>query len=90
MEAAKQSFTTFEKKLERKYGKVGAMSVICMNRAGEWGIVTNCEFTFVVATDEQEPTIYIADRTDDGELSIEVMSSEAVDDFLTKIETEAE
>ena len=90
MEAAKQSFTTFEKKLERKYGKVGAMSVICMNRAGEWGIATNCEFTFVVATDEQEPTIYIADRTDDGELSIEAMSDEAVADFLTKIETEAE
>ena len=42
-------------------GQAGDISVVCMNKKAEWGVVTNIDkFSFVVATETQEPTVYIA------------------------------
>jgi N4-(beta-N-acetylglucosaminyl)-L-asparaginase len=58
--AADQALFQLTDKLQRKYSKAGAMSVVCMNSEGEWGVATNVEFSFVVANHDLEPTIYIA------------------------------
>ncbi|MBM6615438.1 N(4)-(beta-N-acetylglucosaminyl)-L-asparaginase [Desemzia sp. RIT804] len=80
-DAAQRTLEEFEKKLERKYGKVGAMSLVCMNNKGEWGIATNVEFTFVIATKTQKPTIYISNRSEDGQLIIEKPTKEWMKDY---------
>lgn len=50
----------FDAELKARYGKAGAFSLIAMNTEGQWGVATNVEFTFVVATDHQSTQKYIA------------------------------
>ncbi|MFL2106318.1 N(4)-(beta-N-acetylglucosaminyl)-L-asparaginase [Desemzia sp. FAM 23991] len=89
-DAAQRTLEEFEKKLKRKYGKVGAMSLICMDNKGEWGIATNVEFTFVVATESQKPTIYISHRTEDGQVIIEKTTEEWLKDYLGNVNNRTE
>lgn len=83
-EAADRAVFSFIKKLKRKFGKAGAMSVVCMNKDGEWGVATNVEFSFVVATNEMEPTIYIANPCEDKTI-FEKASQEWLDRYLERI-----
>ncbi|MCR4430369.1 MAG: N(4)-(beta-N-acetylglucosaminyl)-L-asparaginase [Tepidanaerobacteraceae bacterium] len=46
-EAAKKAVCNFSEKLKQKRGKAGAMSLVCLNNKGEWGVGTNVEFSFV-------------------------------------------
>lgn len=85
MDAAQQTLNTFEKKLKRKYKKAGAMSLVCMNNDGEWGVATNVTFTFVVATDKKEPTIYIAQRDENNKLTVEEASKEWMKEFMDNL-----
>lgn len=85
MDAAQISLKEFEEKLQRKYGKVGAMSLVCMNNEGEWGIATNVEFTFVVATSKEEPTIYTSHREESGETVIEKAAADWIEDYLSNV-----
>lgn len=84
-EAAQETLNQFERKLKRKYGKAGAMSLICMNTNGEWGVATNVPFTFVVATKKQEPAIYTANRKKDDTLVIKKISDERLKDYLDNL-----
>ena len=60
-EAAEKAVNSLDKKLIKRRGQAGDISVVCMNKKGEWGVATNIEkFSFVVATESQEPTVYIA------------------------------
>lgn len=87
MEAAQSALHEFEVKLKRKYGKAGAMSLICMNPAGEWGIATNVEFTFVVADSDNPPKIYMAKPVSDtaGKVLIEEPSQAWLTDYLSNV-----
>lgn len=85
MAAARSSLAEFEARLKRKFGKVGAMSLVCMNNKGEWGIATNVNFTFVVYSDVEEPTIFVADRDEAGTYHIAVPSEEWLADYLENI-----
>lgn len=76
MEASEHAVNTFIDKLKRRKGKAGAFSVVAMNKDGEWGVATNVEFSFVVATKDQEATIYLAYPQQDGHARIEVASEE--------------
>lgn len=67
-QAAEKVVYEFSKKLEKRRGKAGAISIVCMNKNGEWGVGTNVEFTFAVATDEEEPRVYVANK--DGDKTI--------------------
>lgn len=58
--AVNQAMTTFAAQLQRRKGKVGEFSLVCMNHAGEWGVATNVDFSFVVATASEPATIYLA------------------------------
>lgn len=59
--AAEKAVCEFSSKLEEKRGKAGAMSVVCANNKGEWGVGTNVEFSFVAAAENNEPKVYIAE-----------------------------
>ena len=62
--AADKAVYDFSEKLKRKNGVVGAISLVCVNDQGEWGVGTNVEFTFVVASDQHDPKVYIANNVD--------------------------
>lgn len=60
-DAAEKAVYNLNKKLIDRRGKVGDISVVCMNNKGQWGVGTNIhKFSFVVATEAEEPTVYIA------------------------------
>ncbi|WP_314062655.1 N(4)-(beta-N-acetylglucosaminyl)-L-asparaginase [uncultured Vagococcus sp.] len=58
--AVDQAVYRFNDKLVERKSKAGALSLVCMNPQGQWGIATNVEFSFVVATETEAPEVYIA------------------------------
>ncbi|GAB2026950.1 N(4)-(beta-N-acetylglucosaminyl)-L-asparaginase [Lactovum odontotermitis] len=56
----------FEGQLKSRAGKAGAFSVIALNPQGEWGVATNVEFPFCLATQLQEASVYVARPGKDG------------------------
>lgn len=83
--AVNQAVYQFADKLKKRKGKVGAFSLVCMNRQGEWGIATNVEFSFVVATEEQPAQIYLAYPEEGHQTRIEVASQEWLDAYQARI-----
>lgn len=62
-EAAESTVNDLEKKLKERYGRSGDLSVVCINKEGEFGAATNIDgFSFSVATYKQQPTIYTCVR----------------------------
>lgn len=59
-EIAQPLVNEFVRKLEKRQGKTGAVSIIVMNKNGDWAIGTNVEFSFVVAKEAEETTTYLA------------------------------
>ncbi|MDK8385050.1 N(4)-(beta-N-acetylglucosaminyl)-L-asparaginase [Lacticaseibacillus rhamnosus] len=59
-EACDEAVYPFIEKLKRRYGKAGEFSLIALDRAGNWGVATNVEFTFSVATASQKLVILMA------------------------------
>lgn len=61
--AAESTVNELEKKLQDRYGRSGDLSVVCINKAGEFGAATNIDgFSFSVATYQQPATIYTCTR----------------------------
>lgn len=65
-EAAQKVILDFSKKLKRKYGKAGAISIVAIDKDGNWGVGTNCEFTFVAGNNTLANKIYIANPKEDS------------------------
>lgn len=62
-QAADSVVFELEDRLIARFGRVGDLSVVCMNRLGEFGVSTNIKtFSFVVASAIQPPTVYLAER----------------------------
>lgn len=59
-EAAENAVYNLSKRLVSVQERVGGISLVAMNNQGRWGVGTNVDFTFVVATDQEPPTIYLA------------------------------
>ena len=80
--ACEKAVNTFSKELIKRRGEAGDMSLIAMNNKGEWGCATNIEgFSFVVATPELEPTVFVVKH--EGEHSVfEKASQEWLDDYM--------
>nr|WP_257789183.1 isoaspartyl peptidase/L-asparaginase [Spiroplasma clarkii] len=55
----------FNDKLIQKYGKCGPISIVALDKNGEYGVGTNCEFSFVVGNHNQVTTIYLAQPNED-------------------------
>ena len=71
--------------LKKRYGKAGEFSLVAMNNKGEWGVATNVEFTFCVATDKQKPVILMANPIDNMKTKIEPVSQEWLDAYKKRI-----
>jgi len=89
-QACVKAVGTFTAKLKKRKGRAGAFSVIAMNSKGEWGIATNVEFSFVVATANQKATIYLAYPEEDGSTRIEVASEEWLEAYTKRITASVE
>jgi len=62
-DAADSVVFELEDKLMSRFGRAGDLSVVCMNRRGEFGAATNIKtFSFVVASENQPLTVYRAER----------------------------
>ncbi|ADO47545.1 N(4)-(beta-N-acetylglucosaminyl)-L-asparaginase [[Enterobacter] lignolyticus] len=62
-QAADSVVCELEDRLMSRFGRAGDLSVVCMNRRGEFGAATNIKtFSFVVASETQPLTVFRADR----------------------------
>lgn len=81
-EACEIAVNDLNKELIERRGKAGDLSLIAMNNKGEWGVATNIEgFSFAVATEGQEPIVYLT-KNIDGKCIHEVASQEWLDDYM--------
>lgn len=82
-EACEKAVNDLDAKLTKKRGKAGDLSVVAMNNKGEFGCATNIDgFSFAVATEGLEPTVYLVNREADGHCSFEVASKEWLDNYM--------
>lgn len=79
--ACDQAVYPFIAKLKRRYGKAGEFSLIAMNHAGDWGVATNVEFTFSVATQAAAPQILMANPGANGTTTIEPVTQAWLDAY---------
>lgn len=84
-DAANKALFDFDEKLKRRKGKAGAMSLVCMNDKGEWGVATNVEFSFVVGTNSQNVEIYIANPGPNNTTIVEIASQDWLDAYEKRI-----
>lgn len=75
----------FEERLRKRYGKAGAFSLIALDKNGAWGVATNVEFTFSVATSDQEAAIYMANPGPDHTTVITPITQEWLDAYEARI-----
>ncbi len=62
-EACERAVFELDEKLKSMRGSAGDLSVVAMNAQGLWGVATNTDsFSFVVATEELEPTVYVTEQ----------------------------
>ncbi len=62
-QAADSVVFELEDKLMSRFGRAGDLSVVCMDRKGQFGAATNIQtFSFVVATAQQPLTVYQTER----------------------------
>lgn len=84
-QAAESTVYDLEEKLIRRYGRAGDLSVVCINREGDFGAATTIDnFSFSVATAKHEPAIYVCRRQ--GQQTIhELASQEWLDAYQVRI-----
>ena len=82
-EACEKAVQDFDKVLKARRGKAGDLSLVAMNNKGEWGCATNIEgFSFAVATETQEPTVFLVKFDENGRQYFEKASDEWMDNYM--------
>ncbi|RRD39453.1 N(4)-(beta-N-acetylglucosaminyl)-L-asparaginase [Leptotrichia sp. OH3620_COT-345] len=82
--ACDRTVYNFERKMMKKRGKIGDISVVAMNNKGEWGVSTNIDnFSFVVANELSDIKIYRAKRIN-GKTICELASKEWIEEYMSK------
>ncbi|KJY55435.1 Glycosylasparaginase, Threonine peptidase, MEROPS family T02 [Lactobacillus kullabergensis] len=76
--------------LKQRYGQVGEISLIALNRKGEWGVATNVEFPFCVANEKQKAQILMANPGKNQKTQIEPISQSWLDDYQKQINAPVE
>lgn len=83
-EACDKAVQYFDKKLKERRKKAGDMSLVALNNKGEWGVATNIEgFSFVVVTENEEPTVYLTKNVD-GKCIHQIASKEWLENYMKK------
>ncbi|MGG5461055.1 N(4)-(beta-N-acetylglucosaminyl)-L-asparaginase [Clostridium sp. B9] len=76
------------RKLIERRGEAGDLSVVAMNKDGEWGVATNIkEFTFAVCNNNEEPSVYITSLNEEGKTLYSLASQEWLDKYLERIKS---
>lgn len=84
-QAAEIAIGRLNDELLRRTGRVGELSLVCMNKDGDWGAATNLkEFSFSVASYKQEPVVYVLHNID-GKAVYEPASEEWLSAYLKEI-----
>ncbi|MCI9147438.1 MAG: N(4)-(beta-N-acetylglucosaminyl)-L-asparaginase [Hungatella sp.] len=82
-EACERAVNLLDAELKERRGKAGDLSLVAMNREGQWGVATNIEgFSFAVALKGQKPKVYLAKRGEDGRCTFEEASREWMEDYM--------
>ena len=84
-DACDKAVYPFVEKLKKRYGKAGEFSLVALNKAGEWGVATNVEFTFAVGTQNDDAKIYIAHPVDNQKTKIEPITQDWLDAYEKRI-----
>ena len=71
--------------LKQRYGQVGEISLIALNNKGEWGVATNVEFPFCVASNDQDAKILMANLGKNNKTKIEPISQAWLDNYQKEI-----
>lgn len=80
--ACEKAINFYNEKLIKRRGEAGDMSVVAMNNKGEWGVCTNIEgFSFVVATEKQNPIVYLVKNTI-NKCTFEVASEKWLNNYM--------
>ena len=89
-QACDQAVYSFVHKLKKRYGKAGEFSLIALNNKGEWGVATNVEFTFSIASEQQNPQILIAHPAQQQTTKIESVTQDWLDAYEKRIKASLE
>lgn len=82
-QACETAVNNLDEKLKKKRGQAGDISVVAMDKNGNWGCATNIDgFSFVVATEQSAPTVYLAHRMEDGHTVFEIASQQWLDEYM--------
>lgn len=82
-EACEKVVVKLDQKLKERRGKAGDLSVVAMDKKGNYGVATNIEgFSFAVVTETEEPIVYLVDAMKDGKCSYEKATQEWLDNYM--------
>ena len=82
-EACERAVRLLDAELKERRGKAGDLSLIAMNKEGQWGVATNIEgFSFAVAAEGRKPAVYLVKPGEDGHCTFEEASKEWMDDYM--------
>ncbi len=82
-EACETAVNRLDAELKERRGTAGDLSLIAMNKKGEWGVATNIEgFSFAVVTEDRKPTVYLVTRGEDGHCIFEEASQEWMENYM--------
>lgn len=85
-EACDKAVQELNDKLTRKRGKSGDLSLVALNNKGEWGVATNIAgFSFSVVSEDEEPTVYVCNKQENGKTTYEKASEEWLQAYLDRI-----
>lgn len=83
-QAADKAVSELNDLLIKRRKKAGDISVVCINNKGEFGVATNIEnFSFVIATDKIEPTVYVC-KNENGKTTYRVATEEWLENYMNK------
>lgn len=88
--ACDQAVYPFIDKLKQRYGKAGEFSLIAMDNHGNFGVATNVEFTFSVATNAHAPEILMANPGPDATTIITPITQAWLDAYEKRIKAPIE
>lgn len=87
-DACDKVIINLNKKLIERRGSAGDLSVVAMNKEGEWGVATNIkEFTFSVCTELEDPKVYLTSLDKNGKTLYSEASQEWLNKYLQKIKS---
>ena len=81
-QACEKAVFHLDHQLKQRREHAGDLSVIAMNKNGQWGVATNIEgFSFVVCLPHQKPTVYLVTQQD-GHCHYHEASKQWLDEYM--------